>query len=131
MTQVCGLLDQGRTELIADLQQFYNINIEDVWSGKVSAAHVLDLVSGLWDEPWSRFRARVLRDHPPTAPETSTAPSWLGWTPEVSRLTTIVDLVVTALSGKQKPKPSPRPETKAAPMSIREAAAAFERLSRR
>lgn len=131
MTRVCDLLDQGRIELIADLQQFFGINIEDVWAGKISPSHVLDLVSGLWDEPWSRFRARVLRAHPPEVSATPEAPSWLGWTPEVSRLTSIHDLIVSVTSGKHKPKPSPRPETKARRISIREAAEQFAKLSGR
>ncbi|MCD7100448.1 hypothetical protein [Pseudoclavibacter sp. 13-3] len=94
--------------MIADLQQFFGVNIEDVWRGLVSPAHVLDLIQGLYAVPQSRWRAAVLTDEPPARPQPGTPPSWLGWTPEVARLTAIADLITAALAGK-KAKPLPTP----------------------
>lgn len=67
---------------------------------------MLTLINGLQSQPWSRYRAAILTESPPTA--TAGAPGWLGWTPEAARLTYLTDVVI-ASNSKRQPKPLPTP----------------------
>ena len=74
-----------------------------MWAGTLPAHYVLRLINGLYSEVHSRFRAAVLRDHPP-APSNE-PPGWKGWTPEAAALTLLANIKISQ-SSKRKPKKS-------------------------
>lgn len=89
--------------MTADFQQFYGLDLEGVWTGSLTGRRTLKLIHGLYSEIESRFRAAVLRDHPP-APSNE-PPGWKGWTPEASALVLLANLKIAELS-KHKPRKS-------------------------
>lgn len=88
------------------------MDVSEAFSGRLSVRRVVGLVERLSDEPWSRYRARLLggenwRQH-------------LGWGPSEYLTAHLFDAVqvntaVTAAHGSKKrpkiPEPYPRPET--------------------
>lgn len=91
-------------ELTADFQQFYGLAIDDMWGGVLPPHRVLTLIQGLYTEVESRFRAAVLRDHPPKP--SNEPPGWKGWTPEASALTALTNLKIAEMSKNGKPRKS-------------------------
>jgi hypothetical protein len=95
------------------------VDVADVLSGRIAVRQVMALVERLQDEPWSRYRAKLLggdnwRQH-------------LGWGPSEYLQAALIDViqvntaVTAAHGGKRRPKapepfyrPEMTPETKVA-----------------
>ncbi|WP_243063184.1 hypothetical protein [Humibacter sp. RRB41] len=58
--QLLELIEEHGSSLRADLQEFYGINIDDVWNGRITVRHVLELVPQLGSIPHSRMRAEEI-----------------------------------------------------------------------
>ncbi|MGO2188180.1 MAG: hypothetical protein ACTH4Y_08025 [Microbacterium gubbeenense] len=76
----------------ADLQQFYGIDIDDVWAGRVSARHVLILAHQLTAVPDSRVFA--LRGGTPQLQ------GWDSGTVIAARTHNLIVTLINGLSGK-------------------------------
>ena len=50
--------------MTADLAQYYNVSLDDVWAGRVTPAHVLRLIGQLLSIPGSRVRMIALNMNP-------------------------------------------------------------------
>jgi len=93
-----------------DLWDLFHFDVEEVFAGRRAVEWAYGLIERLLDEPWSRYRARLLggdkwREH-------------LGWTPDTYTAVLLVDALqvntsVTAYHGSGKkpklPQPVPRP----------------------
>lgn len=89
--------------LIADFQQFYGLQLEDLWTGDIAPARVLVRIQGLHTEPYSRFRSAWYTDHPPKLGDG--APPWLGFTQEAGLLTALLNFTMQKAAGKKKLNP--------------------------
>lgn len=77
--------------LTADLAQFYNMSLDDVWAGRVPVSRALVLVEHLMLTPLSRCRAiRFGGD-----------PGWIGWDHTTEAIASLVDTVVAVAAGKK------------------------------
>jgi hypothetical protein len=87
------------------------VDVRELWSGALSPARAAGFVERLWDEPWSRWRAKQMggdghwREH-------------LGWSPDTYMSALVVDAVqvqtaVAAVAGSgrrpKRVKPLARP----------------------
>lgn len=91
-------LDEHKIAIRADFQQFYQLDIADVWRGTLKASRALELIDGLAHVPQSRYRAEALGDE-----------SFHGWDRATELLASIFDAlqtntVVTAKAAGGKPK---------------------------
>lgn len=92
-----------------DFTEFYQLDIADVWRGRLDPARVIVLAGQLGTVPGSRFRAQCLG-----------GPEFVGWTRESDILADIYDALVDnsvvtakAAGGKpQTPDSYPRPVPK-------------------
>lgn len=73
-----------------------------MWTGDLAPARVLIRIQGLHSEPYSRYRAAYMRDHPPTI--SNDAPSWLGWTQEAGMLAALTNVQLMKGSRKKLPQ---------------------------
>lgn len=77
--------------LTADLAQFYNISLDDVWAGRVPVRRALVLVEHLTFTPLSRCRAIRLGGDP----------RWISWDNSAEAIASLVDTVVAVAAGKK------------------------------
>jgi hypothetical protein len=104
--RICDLVDEHGEAIEADLTEFYNLDIADVWRGLLSPRRALVLVGQLGSIPGSRFRGASLG-----------GPEFVGWSRDVGMLADIFDalvdnsvVTVKAAGGKTgRPDTYPRP----------------------
>lgn len=60
MTGLSDALEEHDVAIRADFQQFYALDIVDVWRGTLTKRRALQLLEGLAQEPRSRYRAAAL-----------------------------------------------------------------------
>lgn len=86
--------------MVADFQQFYGIRIRDALDGAIPAGHVLELVPGLMQEKFSRFRAKWLKNNPvPESPGEGT--SFFGWSQDSMLLAQIHNAIIAVNAGQK------------------------------
>lgn len=76
--------------MTADLAQFYNVNLDDVWAGRVSAGWVLKLASQLVLNPNARVRMIELDG----------SPLDLGWDASTERIADVFDLFSISIAAR-------------------------------
>jgi hypothetical protein len=103
---LCELVDEYGAELRGDFQEFFQLDLVDVWRGTLTPRRVFDLAGSLYSIPRSRYRAKALGDD-----------RWLGWSAEAAVLADIYDAERDSMvknlevwGGKATAKPYPRPE---------------------
>lgn len=62
------MIDEHGVVLMADFQQFYGVNLQDLWTGQLSTRRALILLRGLHDIDDSRYKA-----------ELRGGPQFIGW----------------------------------------------------
>lgn len=87
--------------MVADFQQFYGLRIGDVLDGLLPAQHVLELVPGLMQERFSRFRAKWLTNNPSPDQPGEFATSFFGWSQDSMMLAQIHNAVIAVNAGKK------------------------------
>ncbi|WP_382307277.1 hypothetical protein [Herbiconiux sp. UC225_62] len=104
---LCGLIDEHGVELRGDFQEFFQLDLVDVWRGSITPRRALDLAESLFSVPRSRYRAAVMGDR------------WLGWSSETAVLADVFDAVRDAMTsnaeiwgGKISAPKYPRPAAK-------------------
>lgn len=65
------MIDEHGVDLLADFQQFYGLNLQDLWTGQLSTRRAVLLLGRLLDIDDSRYRA-ALRG----------GPQFIGWGPD-------------------------------------------------
>lgn len=70
---LCGLVDAYGVELRGDFQEFYQLDLADVWRGTITPRRALDLAESLATVPRSRYRAAAMGDS-----------RWMGWSAETA-----------------------------------------------
>lgn len=106
IAQLCDLVDEHGDALEADFQQFYRLDLADVWRGAMSPRRALVLAEQLAYEPHSRYRAFALG-----------GPEYIGWDRLAPQLAELIDatnlgtvVAIKAAGGKSEaPPPYPRP----------------------
>lgn len=83
---LCDLVDDYGAELRGDFQEFYQLDLVDVWRGLITPRRALDLAESLTTVPRSRFRAAVMGDQ-----------AWMGWSAETAVLADLYDATRDAM----------------------------------
>lgn len=60
ITGLCETYDEHSVAIRRDFQQFYQLDIGDVWKGTLEVRRALELLEGLAYEPRSQYRAEAL-----------------------------------------------------------------------
>lgn len=98
--------DEHSIAIRRDFQTFYQLDIADVWKGKLDVRRVLDLLEGLAYEPRSQYRAEALGD-----------PAALGVDRGVMVQMDLFDAIQNGtftnarVQGAKPPKPTPYPRS--------------------
>lgn len=103
--QLRELIDAHGEDLLADFQQFYNLDLADVWRGRIEIRRARVLAEQLKAIPESRYRAADLGD-----------PRFLGFGWNAMVTADLYNLIVCALAALCGKKASakdlyPRPQT--------------------